>query len=166
MSNSDPFDPERWHTNTDPTQATGRLPKKERPTRSRRSDRFLKGPVPWSWLKRAMTLPGKALAVGLMLWLQRGMARRRTIPFCLAHAAANGIPEATARRAIQNLEKARLVTIRRKPGRGLEVTILDLSPDEECVENAPSTNETTDVEPAGATGDNDPRPTTRSGHTS
>ena len=75
-----------------------------------------------------MRLPGKALAVGLMLWLQRGMSGRRTVLFCLARAAADGIPTTTARRAIRELERAGLVSIKRKPGRGLEVTILDASP--------------------------------------
>jgi hypothetical protein len=76
-----------------------------------------------------MVLPGKALAVGLMLWLQRGLTGRRTVHFCLAGAAANGIPTTTARRAIRHLERDGLVTITRKPGRGLAVTLLDAPAD-------------------------------------
>jgi hypothetical protein len=72
-----------------------------------------------------MVLPGKALAIGLMLWLQHGLTGRLTVHFCLAHAAADGIPTTTARRAMRQLERAGLVTISRKPGRGLEVTLLD-----------------------------------------
>ncbi len=74
----------------------------------------------------AMKLPGKALAVGLMLWLERGMKDRRTVLFCLNRAAADGIPTTTARRAVRELERAGLVAIHRKPGRGLEVTILEV----------------------------------------
>ena len=48
--------------------------------RPRDPDRFLKGPVPWPWLMQAMALPGKALAVGLMLWLEHGMTGRKTDP--------------------------------------------------------------------------------------
>jgi hypothetical protein len=72
-----------------------------------------------------MTLPGKALAVGLMPWLQRGITGRPTVLFCLSRATAEGIPTTTARRAIRELERAGLVTINRKPGRGLEVTMFD-----------------------------------------
>ena len=85
----------------------------------------MRGPVPWRWLLRAMTLPGRALAVGLILWQLRGMAGRRTVTFCLARAATDGIPTTTARRAVRELERAGLVAIYRKPGRGLEVTLLD-----------------------------------------
>jgi hypothetical protein len=73
-----------------------------------------------------MALPGKALAVGLILWLQRGITGRCTVLFCLARATAEGIPTTTARRAARELERAGLVAIHRKPGRGLEVTILDV----------------------------------------
>ena len=85
---------------------TGKAPRKA--PRPRAGGRFLKGPVPWPWLQRAMQLPGKALAVGLMLWLQHGLTGRRTVHFCLAHAVADGIPTTTARRAIRELERAGL----------------------------------------------------------
>lgn len=125
MPDADPFAPDRWEMAADPVQTPARTAKKKCPPRPRRADRFLKGPVPWPWLLRAMTLPGKALAVGLILWLQCGITGRRTVLFCLARAAADGIPTTTARRAIREPERAGLVTICRKPGRGLEVTILD-----------------------------------------
>lgn len=120
MPYADAFDPERWATDADSTPAP-----KKRPPRSRRTARFLKGPISWSWLLSAMVLPGKALAVGLMVWLQHGITGRRTVTFCLSRAAADGIPTTTARRAIQALERAGLVSIRRRPGRGLEVTIVE-----------------------------------------
>jgi hypothetical protein len=127
MQNADLFDPDRWETNGEPLQTPAPIAKKKRRPRPRTPDRFLKGPVPWPWLQRAMTLPGKALAVGLMLWLQRGMTSRRTILFCLARAATDGIPTTTARRAMRELEVAGLVTVHRRPGRGLEVTVNDVS---------------------------------------
>jgi hypothetical protein len=86
---------------------------------------FLNGPVPWPWLRKAMALPGKAVAVGLTLWLQAGITGKRIVRLCLARAVDNGIPIHTARRAVQQLEATRLVRVVRKPGPGLEVTILD-----------------------------------------
>ena len=123
MLDPDPFDPERWESSADgmPANTKG----KRKPARTRKPARFLKGPVPWPWLVEAMKLPGKALAVGLMLWREGGCAGTRTVYFGLPRAAADGIPVSTARRAIRTLEAARLVEVHRKPGRGLEVTILD-----------------------------------------
>src|SRR3954462_12638028 len=105
MPHSVPFDPDRWLKNAYPARAPAPAAKK-RPPRPPRRDRFLKGPVPWPWLARAIALPGKALAVGLVLWLRRGRAGRRTVQFCLARAAAEGIPTTTARRAVRDLEAA------------------------------------------------------------
>src|SRR5262245_1386166 len=110
MPDADPFNPDRWEMTADPGQAPEPAPGTQR--QLRRRDRFVKGPVSWRWLVRAMGLPGKALAVGLMLWLQRGLTGRRTVHFCLARAAAEGIPTTTARRAIRGLERAGLVEIR------------------------------------------------------
>jgi hypothetical protein len=125
MRDAHPFDPDRWEMPADREQVPAPAVKKKRPSRPRRSDRFLKGPVPWPWLVRAMALPGKSLAIGLILWLQCGIARRQTVLFCLARAVDDGIPTSTARRAVRALEQAGLVAIRRRPGRGLEVTVLD-----------------------------------------
>jgi len=123
---ADPFDPGRWQASTEEAQTPAPAAGRRRTPRARREGRFLKGPVPWPWLARAMKLPGKALAVGLMLWLQRGLTGRRTVHFCLTSATTDGIPATTARRAVRELEAAGLVSVRRKPGRGLEVILLDV----------------------------------------
>lgn len=72
-----------------------------------------------------MSLPGKALAVGLMLWLRHGMTNQRTVRFCLARAEDEGVPTTTARRAVRELEQAGLVAVASRPGQGLLVTLLD-----------------------------------------
>jgi hypothetical protein len=120
MPVADDFDPSRWESADGLPTATG-----ARRVDRRRAVRFLKGPVPWPWLQRAMALPGKALAVGLMLWKEAGCEGKRTVHFCLARAAADGVPLTTARRAMRRLEAAGLVVVRRKPGSGLDVTLLD-----------------------------------------
>jgi hypothetical protein len=122
MPNADAFDPDRWELHDCPTPLPRRWAPKARG--SGQQGKFLKGPVSWSWLSRAMRLPGKSLAIGLMLWRESGCVKNRTVRFCLARAIDEGIPTTTARRAIRELERAGLVTICRKPGRGLEVTIL------------------------------------------
>jgi predicted RNA-binding protein YlxR (DUF448 family) len=87
--------------------------------------RFLRGPIPWAWLEQAGALPGRALFVGLVLWQMRGAFKRSTFRYCLNKSHHDGVPRRTAVRAIQALERAKLIRVVRKPGSGLEVTILD-----------------------------------------
>jgi len=96
--------------------------------RHRPGEAFIKGPIPWPWVERAMTLPGKALAVGLMLWKEAGCRRNRTVRFRLAGAIDRGIPLDTARRGLRALAAVGLVSIRHYPGQALEVTLLETEP--------------------------------------
>jgi hypothetical protein len=125
MPNADAFDPERWEMPGNPTPLVHQWKPKVRG--SGQQGKFLKGPISWTWIHQAMHLPGKSLAVGLMLWRESGCMKNRTVRFCLSRAVTDGIPVTTARRAIRALEQAGLVTVRRKLGCGLEVTLLDLS---------------------------------------
>jgi hypothetical protein len=60
-----------------------------------------------------------------MLWREIGRQKRRTVRVCLARVGL-GISEQAARRALKALEVAGLVSVRRKAGHGLEVTLLEL----------------------------------------
>jgi hypothetical protein len=79
--------------------------------------------VPLAWLDRAARLPGQALAFGLILWFKRGLTGNTTVSLCLEHVGF-GVSEQAGRRAINALAEAGLVSVVRKPGRGLQVTIL------------------------------------------
>jgi hypothetical protein len=116
VRNIDPFDPDGWPSTVGPTAGE---------KSHTRQNHYLKGRVPWPWLVKAGRLPGKALAVGLMLWQRRKRFGQRVVRFSLARARAEGIPVMTAQRAIRALEAAGLVRVNRKPGRALKVTILD-----------------------------------------
>jgi hypothetical protein len=124
MPDTDPFDPGRWET-TDET--VPRISTSKRKSGAKRPRRFLKGPIPWPWLVKAMTIRGRALAVALLIWMEVGCAGSRTIYFSIARAVTEGIPESTGRRAIRALEAVGLIAVRRKPGRGLEVTIMEVA---------------------------------------
>jgi hypothetical protein len=122
MLDLDPFDPERWETTAETVPLT--LARK-RTTQKRKPVGFLKGPIPWPWLAKAMTLPGKALAIGVMLWREFGCTGNLTVYFSLPRAVAVGIPKSTAHRAVETLEEAGLIKVTRLPGHGLSVEILD-----------------------------------------
>ena len=44
----------------------------------RKTDRYIKGPVPLDWVTRANALPGKAGAVGIALWFLVGVKNSMT----------------------------------------------------------------------------------------
>jgi DNA-binding transcriptional ArsR family regulator len=88
------------------------------------SGAFLLGPLPWGWLDRAARLPGQALAVGLILWFRHGLTGAKALRLCLERVGF-AVSEQAGRRAVRALEGAGLVSVVRRPGRGLDVTILD-----------------------------------------
>ncbi len=90
------------------------------PPRPRPGEKFLKGPIPWAWIERASLLSGKALALGLVIWREAGCRKAREVPLNLSNA---GIPRRTAQRALQELEKAGLVSVEHRIGRPALVTL-------------------------------------------
>jgi hypothetical protein len=110
-----------------PPSRTPPLLPARRPPRHRQGEKFLKGPVPWAWLDRAMRLPGKALHVALVLWKEAGCAKRRTVRLCLNGPLPGGLTRQSARRGLRQLAEVGLVTVRHLPGRGLEVTLAEVS---------------------------------------
>jgi hypothetical protein len=120
----DPFDPDNLRLNGTAFPATAKPPRPKKPPRHRSGEWFLRGPIPWHWLEIAARLPGKALAVSLILWREAGRCRQRTVKLCLARAGL-GVSEYAARRALRQLEAAGLVSALRLPGRGVDVTLLD-----------------------------------------
>src|SRR5262245_7202702 len=106
------------------------LPQKKRPSgkppRHRQGEKFLKGPIPWTWLERAFPLRGKALHVALLLWKEAGCRRNGTVRLCLSGELPLGLNRQSARRGLRQLATASLVTVCRRPGRGLEVTLNDV----------------------------------------
>ena len=119
MANGETLDPERFRLPPNLTAPPNPKPPRRCPAG------FLRGPIPWPWLVKAMTLPGRALAVALVLWREAGVRKTMVVPLPQVRLREAGILHDAARRAVRSLELAGLVTIRRPPGRCLEVTILD-----------------------------------------
>jgi hypothetical protein len=85
---------------------------------------FLKGPIPWAWLVAAASLPGRALHVGIALWLRVGLERKYDVVMPLAALAPMGVDRHAARRGLAELEKAGLVNVTRHRGRKARVAVL------------------------------------------
>jgi hypothetical protein len=127
----DPFDPESLRISDDTLEY---LSSKKRVPRHRPGALFLKGPIPWNWLTRAASLPGKTLHISVLLWKRAGGCKHPTVRFCAQYAGEWGISAYSARRALHALVKADLITIRQQPGRCPQVTLLDV-PEERGLED-------------------------------
>lgn len=128
MNDADNFDVERLRATGEPIPPPASATSL-RPPRHKGKEPFLAGPIPWHWLTNAGRLPGCAMHVGIVLWRETTMKRNRTVRFCLSHLRDFGKSTDTARRGLQALEAAKLVSVQHHPGKCLEVTILNSSPE-------------------------------------
>ncbi|MBN1908504.1 MAG: hypothetical protein JW818_02085 [Pirellulales bacterium] len=98
-------------------------PQRPKAPRHKPGNLFLKGPIPWSWLEKAMRLPGKALAVALVVWHLCGLKKSSTVHMEPSKIRSAGMSPRVARRGLKSLENAGLVAVDRHPGRAPDVTI-------------------------------------------
>jgi hypothetical protein len=95
-----------------------------------RKGKFLRGPIPLEWLRRAAALPGKALAVGLALWFLRGLRNRRTVRLTRRTLKRFDIGRKPGYLGLKNLLAAGLVHVRRQVGKSPIVTIRNPKPED------------------------------------
>jgi hypothetical protein len=117
----DPFDPRNLAL---PPEELAKVRIVKAPSARPPKDPFIMR-VPLRWVEQASRLPGQCITVGLLLWYLSGRTRRKTVTFCLSRGRTLNVGEWATRQALRQLAAADLVAIARKPGRGLEVTILD-----------------------------------------
>jgi hypothetical protein len=86
--------------------------------------KFIKGPIPFEWLRQANALPGKAGAVGVALWFLKGV--RRSSEFVLTAEAQSlaGCSRQALYRALHALQVAGLITITERRGGRPRISIL------------------------------------------
>lgn len=117
-------DPNRLRLDT----STQLVPQHRRASRRPRQaqERFLKGPIAWTWLATAARLPGRALHVAVWIRLWTGIKKSNRIKLSTSGLARDlGVRRHTAYRGLVALEKAELVSVNRKPGCTPTVTVLD-----------------------------------------
>jgi hypothetical protein len=97
--------------------------------RPRISGYFLRGPIPWVWIREAHALGGNALATGLALRTLSGINRGQEFPANLARIATmTGVSPGTVRRAVQSLAEEGLITVIAAPGRRNVFQIVEVQP--------------------------------------
>ena len=91
------------------------------------SGEFLKGPVPLLWLTAAAQLSGKApLAVGLAIWFESGRRKSNEVKLTSAILQRFAIKRKSKYTALNSLEDAGLIRVRREPRKNPVVTILEI----------------------------------------
>jgi DNA-binding transcriptional ArsR family regulator len=112
-----------------PSEMIGNLATRRRPPRHRPGDPFIKGPISYAWIASACRLPGAGLHVAMAWRFYRGRFRFKRLGkrWGLAEIAKGlGISDDSARRGLSAAELAGLLSVSRKPGCKLEVSVLDL----------------------------------------
>src|SRR5215468_4411781 len=97
--------------------------KVELPTRRRRKAGQYIPPVPLAWFDRACVLPGKALAVGLVLWRLARLKKASSVVLTNAALKRHGLGRFAKYRALQALEQAGWIAVRRRPKRSPEIVL-------------------------------------------
>ena len=95
--------------------------------RHKGGQKFIKGPIPLVWIQAAAKggRGTKALHVALALWFRAGLENCRVVKLTRSVLQPLGVSPDAARRGLQALEAATLVTVERKPGCCPVVTLLD-----------------------------------------
>jgi hypothetical protein len=90
--------------------------------------KFLRGPIPLSWLGRACRLSGaKVVAVALAVWFLAGLrGKREGLQLTKATLKHFGVVDRSAKyRALKELERAGLIRAERRRGKNPLVTIVE-----------------------------------------
>jgi len=86
-------------------------------------DRFLRGPIPWTWLVEAARLPGRTLHLGMVIWHLEGFQQTGTVKLKPSLCRELGMDRHASYRALKELERAGLVSVTRKRGAAAMVTL-------------------------------------------
>ena len=97
--------------------------------RHERGSRFVRGPIPFDWLRVALAFGGKAGNLSWAMWWLAGMERTNPIKLTRRVLLDFGISPRAARRLLIDFERAGLVAVDRKRGRGPIVVLLMPSPE-------------------------------------
>lgn len=88
--------------------------------------KFLKGPIPLSWLSAAAKLPGKCCQVGTALWYRAGLQKTGTIRLSYETLAIFGVDRWAYHRALGKMKVAGLISVAdRGIGKSPFITLLD-----------------------------------------
>jgi hypothetical protein len=85
--------------------------------------------LPIGQFDRACVLPGKSLAIYLLLWRQTRVEKKQVVTLTSTSLQTHGISRHQKETALHRLEAAGLIAVQRRGRRNPEVTLLDLPAD-------------------------------------
>lgn len=91
----------------------------------RMSAMFFAGPVNWSWIAKAGSLPCKSLQVAIAIRHQSKLEKRNEIKLGNTFLEQMGVSCDAKRRALAELEGAGLISVQRETGKNPVVTIIE-----------------------------------------
>ena len=103
-------------------------PKHRKAPHHKIGERFLRGPIPWSWLCAAAVESGhgSGFKLAIVLWHLSGLNRQsKTIKLSGKIMREMGVDRHATYRGLKSLETAGLVLVERRLGQSPIVTILD-----------------------------------------
>jgi hypothetical protein len=93
--------------------------------KTRRGERFLKGPIPFPDISTAARLSGQALAIFLAVHHQIALSRKSTITLPSRLLSELGCSRSAKSRGLRALEESGLITVVRAKGRAARITLND-----------------------------------------
>ncbi len=87
--------------------------------------RFIKGPIPLAWVQQAAKLPGRTLHLGMALWYLAGLRKSNQGAVNYKVAEHFGLNRYTVYRGLARLKEAHLIEVSSKPGRRLNITLIE-----------------------------------------
>ena len=91
---------------------------------AKRSNLFIKGPIPMEWVTKASGLPGKAIHVALAIWWLAGMRPLDKLKVTRQALNLLHVSDDAYRDALPRLEQAGLIKVWRAPGQRAQVEIV------------------------------------------
>lgn len=92
--------------------------------RPNKGEGFIKGPIPFQWMRIATQCGGRGAEVGLLLWYAAGWQRKNPVKLTAAICKQLGVHPKTVKRVLTQMEAARLVKAVFRRGRSPMVTLL------------------------------------------
>lgn len=87
--------------------------------------KYVKGPIPITWLDPVLLMGGKALNVALAIWFQVGLKKRKTVTLPRATTKLFRVTRHNVWRALKRMEEAKMIFVVRRKGKLSHITVLD-----------------------------------------
>lgn len=128
-----PIDPEDFRLpNTHREKPDNKTARQLKTSRQRRTDKFIRGPIPWWWITQAAQLGSKVPVVAYAIWFFVGVKKSDTVPLSTGFLGRElGVGRMSVYRALSRLEEAKLIRVKRQRGRNPQVEVIRTRPEDD-----------------------------------